>query len=81
MALDKQDLQDIKGAVGDVIEEKVPGIVERVVEPYFNAIQKDFNNVYERFDRLESLINDDYKNRIEKLEVQVKELRDALAMK
>ena len=66
----------------------MPGIVERAIEPYFQAIQKDFNTVYEkfdqvdkRFDRLESLINDDYKQRIEKLEVQVKELRDALVMK
>ena len=89
MALTKEDLQDIKGVVGEVVEErvggiieqKVPGIVERVVEPYFQAIQKDFNNVNERFDRLEGLINDDYKHRIENLEVQVKELRDALAMK
>ena len=37
--------------------------------------------VDQRFDRLESLINDDYKQRIEKLENHVKELRDALAMK
>ena len=78
MALTKQDLEQI----GEVVETKVT----KVVEPYFNAIQKDFSDVYERFDkvdqrfdRLESLINDDYKQRIEKLEVQVKELRDALA--
>ena len=89
MALTKEDLQGIKGVVGEVVEErvggiieqKVPGIIERAVEPYFQAIQKDFNNVYGRFDRLESLINDDYKNRIEKLEVQMKELRDLLAVK
>lgn len=73
MALDKQDLEQI----GEVVETRVT----KVVEPYFNAIQKDFTNVYERFDRLESLIQDDYKQRIEKLEVQVQELRDALAMK
>jgi len=96
MALDKQDLQDIRGVVGEVIEEKVggiieekvPGIVERAVEPYFNAIQKDFNNVYQRFDQidkrfdhLEGMINNDYKRRIEKLEDQIKELYDALAIK
>ena len=97
MALDKQDLQDIKEVFGDVIEErvggiveekvggvveeKVPGIVERAVEPYFKAIQKDFNNVYERFDKFESLIQDDYKRRIEKLEDQIKELHDMLAIK
>jgi len=80
MALTKEDLQDIKGVVVEAVEE--------TVEPYFNAIQKDFNTVHEkfdqidkRFDRLESLLNDDYKHRVEKLEVQVKELRDALAMK
>ena len=81
MPLTKKDLQEIKGVVEEVTEEKVPGILERVVEPYFQAIQKDFNNTYQRFDRLESLIQDDYKQRIEKLEGHVKELRDALAMK
>ncbi|HEX9722193.1 MAG TPA: hypothetical protein VGA53_02920 [Candidatus Paceibacterota bacterium] len=97
MALDKQDLQDIKEVLGDVIEErvggiveekvggiieqKVPGIVDRAVEPYFNAIQKDFNIVYKRFDKLESLIQDDYKRRLEKLEDQIKEMYEALAIK
>ena len=104
MALTKEDLQDIKGVVeevveekvggiieervGGIIEQKVPGIVERAVEPYFQAIQKDFHTVSERFDAvdkrfdsLEYLINNDYKQRIEKLEVQVRELRDALIMK
>ena len=89
MALTKEDLQDIKGVVvevveekvGGIIEKKIPAIVERAIEPYFQAIQKDFTNVYERFDRIEVLIHNDYKQRIEKLENQVKELRDALAMK
>ena len=96
MALDKQDLQDIRGVVGEVIEEKVggiieekvPGIVERVVEPFFNAIQQDFQNVYERLDRIdrrldhiEQFLLEDHRRRITKLEDQIKELYDALAIK
>ena len=76
MALTKEDLQGIKE------------VVVEATEPYFNAIQKDFHTVYgrfdaidKRFDSLEYLIHNDYKQRIEKLEVQVKELRDALIMK
>ena len=73
MALTKQDIKQI----GEVVETKVT----KVVEPYFNAIQKDFTNVYARFDRIESLIQDDYKQRIEKLEGKVQKLEDLLAIK
>ena len=44
-------------------------------------INRHFNIVEERLDRIERIILIDYKNRIEKLEMYVEELRDALAMK
>jgi len=47
----------------------------------FEEVNAQFNGVNARLDRLEGLIDNDYKRRIEKLEHQVTELRDALAMK
>jgi len=41
------------------------------------ALHTDMN---QRFDRIENLLLADHKRRIEKLETEVKELRDALAM-
>ena len=80
MPLTKKDLQDIKGVVGEAVEE--------TVEPYFNAIQKDFNSVYQRLDkmdgRLESIekfLLEDHRRRIGKLEQKVEKLEDLLAMK
>ena len=78
--MDKQDLQEIKKVVVEGVEE--------VVEPYFNAIQKDFSNVYERLDRIdkrldhiEQFLLEDHRRRITKLEDQVKELYDSLLVK
>lgn len=82
MALSKIDLKQIKETVVDA------------VDPYFAAIQKDFNAVYERFDkadkrfdnmdqrleRIEKLMLADHKQRIEKLEGEVKELKELLAV-
>lgn len=47
MPLNKKDLQQIKEVVDESIETKVPPIVEKVVEPYFTAIQNDFNRNFE----------------------------------
>ena len=44
MPLDQNDLKQIKE------------MVVEAVDPYFGAIQKDFGQVYERFDKLEQLI-------------------------
>ncbi|MDP2640972.1 MAG: hypothetical protein Q8P39_00310 [Candidatus Yanofskybacteria bacterium] len=83
MALEKEDLRQIKVIVTEAVEETVEKTVERAVEkvvaPYFNAIQKDFGNVYERLDRIENLIDNDYKQRIEKLEDQIIQLRNLRA--
>jgi archaellum component FlaC len=44
-------------------------------------IEKRFDAVDDRFDRIEKLILPDHKRRIERLEEQVKDLRDLLAIK
>ena len=69
MPLDKNDLKQIKETVVEA------------VDPYFVAIQKDFEQVYLRLDRIENLILDDHKKRIEKLEEGLKELKGLLAVK
>lgn len=76
MPLTKKELKQIKETVVDA------------VDPYFTAIQKDFNNVYGRFDKvderlekIEKMILADHKRRIEKLEIEVKELKELLAVR
>ncbi len=69
MPLDKNDLNQIKETVVEA------------VDPYFVAIQKDFEQVYVRLDRIENLILDDHKKRIERLEEGLRELRELLAIK
>ncbi|MBI2644532.1 MAG: hypothetical protein HYW95_03455 [Candidatus Wildermuthbacteria bacterium] len=69
MPLTKQDLKQIKK------------VVIEAVDPYFTAIQQDFGQVYGRFDRIEKLMLADHKRRIEKLELEVRELKDLLAIK
>jgi len=88
-SLDKKDLKQIKEVVDEsidervpkIIDERVPGIVERVAEPYFTAIQENFNHIDERFDKIEKLILADHKRRIEKLETELKEVKELLAIK
>lgn len=65
MPLNKKDLEKIKKVVNDsidervpkIIDERVPSLVEKVVEPYFMAIQNDFNRNFEEhqkfFEKLE----------------------------
>ena len=67
--------------VPKIIDERVPGIVERVAEPYFTAIQENFNHIDERFDKIEKLILADHKRRIEKLETELKKVKELLAIK
>ncbi len=43
-------------------------------------VDRQFAEVNERLNRIENLLLADHKRRIEKLEAEVKELRDALAM-
>jgi len=69
MPLDKNDLRQIKETVVEA------------VDPYFVAIQKDFEQVYLRLDRIENLILAEHKKRIEKLEEGLKELKELLAVK
>lgn len=45
-----------------------------------NEMNRHFNLVDERFDKIEKLILADYKKRIERLESSVRELKEALAI-
>lgn len=47
----------------------------------FDAIDKRFDAVEDRLERIEKLMLVDHKRRIERLEEQVKDLRDLLAIK
>jgi archaellum component FlaC len=52
-----------------------------MVKKGFDSVDKRFDGVDERLDRIEKLILADHKRRIERLEEQVKDLRDLLAVK
>ena len=45
----------------------------------FDEVDKRFDKVDKRFDRIEKLILPNYKERIEKLEMDVKELKELIA--
>lgn len=77
MPLDKDDIKQIKEAVTEV------------VDPYFAAIQKDFNEnteqhrqMFQRLDRIDKKLEGVvYRKEFEDLETRVKELEDLLAVK
>jgi archaellum component FlaC len=52
-----------------------------MVKKGFDAVDKRFDGVDDRLDRIEKLILADHKRRIERLEEQVRDLRDLLAIK
>jgi archaellum component FlaC len=52
-----------------------------MVKKGFDAVDKRFDGVDDRLDRIEKLILADHKRRIERLEEQVQDLRDLLAVK
>jgi len=52
-----------------------------MVKKGFDGVDKRFDGVDDRLDRIEKLILADHKRRIERLEEQVKDLRDLLAVK
>jgi len=49
------------------------------VDKRFDEVDKRLDRMDKRFDRIEKLILTEHKERIEKLEMQVKELRDLIA--
>jgi archaellum component FlaC len=51
------------------------------VDARFDAVDKRFDAVDERLDRIEKLILADHKRRIERLEGEMKDLKDMLAVK
>jgi archaellum component FlaC len=52
-----------------------------MVQRGFKEVDKRFDAMDDRFDRIEKLILADHKRRIERLEEQVHDLRDLLAVK
>ncbi|MEK7120818.1 MAG: hypothetical protein AAB840_01885 [Patescibacteria group bacterium] len=50
------------------------------IESLKTETKEGFEQVNERFDKIENLILIDHKRRIERLEVDIKELKNALAM-
>lgn len=52
-----------------------------MVKKGFDSVDKRFDGMDDRLDRIEKLILADHKRRIERLEDQVKDLRDLLAVK
>ena len=50
------------------------------VDKRFDGVDKRFDKVEKRLDRIEKLILSDHKDRIEKLEMEVQELKNLLAV-
>lgn len=46
-----------------------------------DKVAEEFRSVNERLDRIENLLIEEHRRRIERLENEMKEVRDALAMK
>ena len=67
----------------EVTNEELAQMIAKGFEgtPTKQEMNERFDKVEARLERLELLIDNEYKRRIEKLEDQVRELRDALAMK
>ena len=67
----------------EVTNEELARMIARGFEgtPTKQEMNTRFDKVEERLDRIENILISDHQKRIEKLEDQVKELRDALAMK
>jgi archaellum component FlaC len=61
----------------EITIEHLAGMVQRG----FGEMEKRFDAVDDRFDRIEKRILADHKRRSERLEEQVKDLRDLLAVK
>ena len=68
---------------GEVTNEELARMIAKGFEGTAQKIDMDreFGEVKERLDRIEKFLLEDHRRRIEKLEVQVKELRDLLAVK
>ena len=83
----KQTTQLTLKEIEKLLDRQTAAIVS-ALDPYFAAIQKDFDvvstrfdKVDMRFDKIEKLILADYKRRIEKLEIEVKDVLDLLAIR
>ena len=50
------------------------------VDVKFEHVDKRFDSMDKRFDKIESLILENHRKRIEKIEAEIKELRELFAM-
>jgi len=75
------DLALMVGKGFQSVDKRFDGIDKRLngMDKRFDSMDKRFDNMDKRFDRIEKLILSEHKERIEKLEMQVKELRDLIA--
>lgn len=73
--------EELKEYTKDVLIPVVTSIVNKEIEGLAGMTQRGFEEMGKRFDKLEQIILGDHKKRIEKLEDQVKELREAVLLK
>ena len=68
---------------GEVTNEELARMIAKGFEGTAQKIDMDrqFGEVKDRLDRIEQFLLEDHRRRIEKLEAQVKELRDLLVVK
>jgi archaellum component FlaC len=64
----------------DGVDKRFDGVDKRfeAIDKRFDGVDKRFDKVEKRLDRIEKLILADHKERIEKLEMEVKELKALL---
>jgi len=53
----------------------------RIIAKGFEGVDQRFDGVDKRLDRIEKFLLEDHRRRIEKLESEMKELREAIALK
>lgn len=70
-------IDDLAGMIQKGFEETAKKVE---MEACFDGIDKRFDEVDKRLDRIEKLILADHRQRIERLEIEVKELKELLAV-
>ena len=66
----------------DSVDGRFDGVDKRfeAIDKRFDAVNKRFDKIDRRFDKIEKLILTDHKERIEKLEMEVSELKNLMAL-
>jgi chromosome segregation ATPase len=71
MALTKKDLEKIKDVIDESLDNKISQMVKKVLEPYFTAIQQDFNRNFED--------HKIFNNNLEEITTGIRSLKQSLA--